>query len=164
MPQGKPDNPIVRLLAAPFLIACGLFFIAGAFWPALRQGIDETIGELNFIYLGVGFLFFYTAVLVSEKNLIREKFLGLMEEIMGFFTGVEDRETGGAVDILISALEKGDSRAARVASAELKRLTGQDFGTDHDRWNAWWADNRERFLLSKRTSPGEKRDSDGSSQ
>ena len=163
MPEKKSQNFIVQVLATPFLILCGLFCLAGTLWPALRKGIDDTIGELNFIYIGLGFLFFYTAVLVAEKNLMREKFLGLMEEIMNFLTGKEGQQEGSAVDILIGALEKGDEKAARVAASELQRLTGQDFGTDHARWYAWWADNRERFLLSKIASPREKRESDGSS-
>ena len=57
MSRDKSENPIVRLLAAPFLVALGLLFGAAAIWPGLRKSIEGSIGEGNFIYLGVGFLF-----------------------------------------------------------------------------------------------------------
>jgi hypothetical protein len=165
MPEDPSESRLVRLLAIPFLIALGLAFALGAFWPAWRGWIERGIGAFNFIYLGVGFLFFYTAVLVAEKNLMRKKFLGLMEEIMDFFYGKGHRKLCDAVEILIGALRQGDEKTSRTAAAELKRLTGQDFGPHHERWNAWWIENRERFLLERRNdSPIQERETHGSSK
>ena len=152
MSHDAPENPILKLLAVPFLIVLGLFCLAGAFIPGARQWLDAWIGDVNFIYLGLGFLFFYTAVLVAEKNRLRLKFIALLEEIQRFFYGADHKQIAHAVEILISAIEKGGDQTAKTALAELKRLTGQDFGPDHAKWKAWWAENRERFLMARQNA------------
>lgn len=156
MSQRETENLFLRILAVPFLVVLGLAFGAAAFVPGWRAFIDEWIGGVNFVYIGVGFLFFYTAVLVAEKNLMRRKFIGLLEEIQRFFYGADHRQFGEAVEILIRAVEKGEEKTARTAVKELKRLTGQDFGTDHAQWAAWWRENRERFMMARRKASMEK--------
>ena len=112
----------------------------------------------------MGFLFFYTAVLVAEKNLMRQKFIGLMEEIQSFFFGTNHKERCEAVDILIEAIRKSTGKTQAKIAAELTRLTGQNFGTDHAKWSAWWDENRVHFLISKRDADtAEKRDDHDSS-
>jgi hypothetical protein len=149
MSHEAPENPILKLLAVPFLIVLGLFCLAGAFIPGARQWLDAWIGDVNFIYLGLGFLFFYMAVLVSEKNLMRRKFLGLLDEIQQLFLGQDYREISQAVEILIGAIRNGDEKAQAAASNQLKRMTGKDFGNDPNRWSEWWAKHRVHFLTAR---------------
>lgn len=154
MTEEKPENPVLRMLAVPFLTIVGILYLLAAFLDSFRNWIDRWIGGVNFIYLGVGFLFFYMAVLVAEKNLIRQKFLGLLNEIKGFFLGPDHQKISGAVEILINALKKGDGQAAQTASRELSKITGRDFGMDHAKWEAWWLQNRIPFLMSRQKTPG----------
>ncbi len=164
MPETKPENLFVRLLAVPFLLILGCVFAAAAFFPGCRDFIKQWLGEVNFIYMGMGFLFFYTAVLVAEKNQMRKKFIGLLEEIQTFFFGAAHKKVSGAVEILINSLKGGGGKAAETAASELCRLTGRDFGTDHDKWKSWWADNRVSFLKTRKDSNlSERRGSDDSS-
>jgi hypothetical protein len=163
MPENRKENPIVRMLAIPFIVLWGLAFIISAFWSPLREGINSWIGEVNFLFLGVGFLFFYTAVLVAEKNLMRSRFLNILEEMQEFFLGKGHKQKIEAVGILIDALERGNEDAATTAARELRRLTGQDFGTHHEQWNTWWADNREAYLQGRKRFPVDERKNDDSS-
>jgi len=114
MSEGKQENPLVRFLAVPFIIVWGLVFTVSAFWVSLRQTIDEWVGDVNFLYLGVGFLFFYTAVLVAEKNVMRSKFLNLLKEIQGFLIGKRYHQKIEAIQILINAVNKGNEKAANL--------------------------------------------------
>ncbi|MFH1998955.1 MAG: hypothetical protein ABIK28_04695 [Planctomycetota bacterium] len=126
-----------------------MVFIAAAVIGSWQQWIESWIGSINFIYLGTGFLFFYIAVLVAEKNLMRKKFIGLLEEIQGYFLGPDFREVCGAIDILIRALETGEEKAIQVASDQLKKMTGKDLGPDPAKWKTWWSENRIRFLMAR---------------
>jgi len=50
-----------------------------------------------------------------------------------------------AVEILIHSLRSGEERVRETATRELRKLTGQEFGPDHEAWVLWWAANKERF-------------------
>ena len=50
-----------------------------------------------------------------------------------------------AVGILIFALTKPSDLVQNKALTELKKLTGQDFGTDFEKWSDWWKENRASF-------------------
>lgn len=52
-----------------------------------------------------------------------------------------------AVPVLIEGF-KGDSVDIQIAEI-LKRLTGQDFGEDKSKWQAWWLANKESLLKEK---------------
>ncbi|MBU0755824.1 MAG: hypothetical protein KJ645_11835 [Planctomycetes bacterium] len=156
MGDEKPENPLIRSLAVPFLISVGVLFLLAAFFETFRSWIEQWIGAVNFIYLGVGFLFFYTAVLVAEKNLFRRKFLGLLDEIKGFFLGPDHHRISEAIEILLNAIGQGDEETAKTAAKEMTKITGQDFGTDHERWLAWWSENRIRFFVSRQKASDSK--------
>lgn len=49
-----------------------------------------------------------------------------------------------AVEPLIAALEDSDARVRELAVESLKQLTGQDFGRDRAKWEAWWEANKEK--------------------
>ena len=164
MPEKNKESFILRLFSVPFLVAVGLLFVAAVFWPTLRDTLDSWIGHRNIIYLGMGFLFFYTAVLVAEKNHMRQKFIGLLQEIQRYFYGADYAQISEAVVILIKVLLQEDEKVKENAAKQLRRLTGQDFGTHHAKWNAWWLENRERFLRERQEAAlAERRESHDSS-
>ena len=47
-----------------------------------------------------------------------------------------------AVPDLIEALEYRDKYVRREAASVLKRITGQDYGEDIDRWQEWWQEQK----------------------
>lgn len=149
MSHEAPENPVLKFLAAPFLLVLGILFLVLALMPEAREWLNLCIEDVNFIYLSLGFLFFYMAVLVSEKNLMRRKFLGLLDEIQQLFLGRDHRQISQAVEILIGAIRNGDEKARAAASSELKRMTGKDFGNDPNRWSEWWAKHRVHFLTAR---------------
>lgn len=51
-----------------------------------------------------------------------------------------------AVGPLISALKDEDRAVIVTASDALKNITGQDFGTDQEKWQKWWEENKEKFI------------------
>jgi len=144
-----PESFWIRVLSAPFLVVLGLVFISAAVFKSWQEWIENWIGSLNFIFLGLGFLFFYMAVLVAEKNLMRKRFIGLLEEIQGYFLGPDFKQVCGAIDILIRTLESGEEKAIQLASNQLQKMTGEDFGPHPAQWKAWWAENRIRFLMAR---------------
>lgn len=50
-----------------------------------------------------------------------------------------------AVEILIHSLRSAEGNVRETATRELRRLTGQEIGPDHEAWLLWWAANKERF-------------------
>ncbi len=50
-----------------------------------------------------------------------------------------------AVEILIHSLRSSEAHVRETAARELRKLTGQEFGPDHESWVLWWAANKERF-------------------
>ena len=50
-----------------------------------------------------------------------------------------------AVEPLISALKDEDKDVRRAAKEALEKITGMDFGTDYEKWNNWWQENKEKF-------------------
>ena len=46
-----------------------------------------------------------------------------------------------AVEFLIEAFKDEDDWVWLHAQNSLKKLTGQDFGTDYDAWKAWYEEN-----------------------
>ncbi len=49
---------------------------------------------------------------------------------------------GAAVDPLLAWLSDPDEETRKLAASTLQGITGQTFGLDRDRWEAWWAANR----------------------
>lgn len=144
-----PESLWIKALSVPFLVVLGLIFIAAAIFERFQVWIEDSIGLGNFMFLGIGFLFFYVAVLVAEKNLMRKRFLGLLEEIQGYFLGPDFKQVSGAIDILIQALESDEEKAVQLALNQLQKMTGEEFGADPLQWQLWWEKNRVRFLMAR---------------
>ncbi len=46
---------------------------------------------------------------------------------------------------LITALKNDKNRHVRACAAKaLKKLTNQDFGTDYEKWKAWYEKNKDK--------------------
>ena len=50
---------------------------------------------------------------------------------------------------IIRRFPKENGRLREDLVGILKDMTKQDFGPDHQQWNAWWAENGEDFLAGK---------------
>ena len=151
-----PDRQrtIMAMLGIPLLVAAGFFFLSAALWRDFGEYLDEAIGRMNLVYLGAGFLFLYTAVLVADKNRLRRQFIEVLAGIQDYYLGEGHRHKIDSMDILLTTLKKGSGEGVRTAVNELKRLTGQDFGRDASLWEAWWTAHREQYVLGKKTFPG----------
>ncbi len=51
-----------------------------------------------------------------------------------------------AIPPLIAALDHPSLRVQNVAARSLERLTGKKYGTNQDKWNQWWLQNRLMWL------------------
>lgn len=51
-----------------------------------------------------------------------------------------------AIKPLIDLLKQADKRLQRNAAGALKRITKQDLGTDHAKWEEWWQENKDKLL------------------
>ena len=49
-----------------------------------------------------------------------------------------------AIEHIIPWLKKGTTREKALES--LIKLTGQDFGEDHKKWEKWWKENKDKYL------------------
>jgi hypothetical protein len=50
---------------------------------------------------------------------------------------------------LLRMLRFRDEEKRKDAAETLKRLTGEDFGTDAEAWEAWWEENKDAFKASR---------------
>jgi hypothetical protein len=50
------------------------------------------------------------------------------------------------VEPLIGALKDQERSIQREAAASLAKLSGEDFGLNYDKWDAWWEKNENTFL------------------
>ena len=124
------------------------------FWIALSPligkytGYDQFAswvgGEVVLLRVLVGVLFLYFAGIVKERNAMK----GLLDNLRDMAstrrvpTAEESRQ---AVEILIQALGSEREDVRRTAAENLRRMTGQELGTDAGAWEAWWVSNREGF-------------------
>ncbi len=54
-----------------------------------------------------------------------------------------------AIEPLIAAL-KDESLLVRIKSAyALYEITGKDFGRNQEKWQEWWAKNKQNILISR---------------
>jgi|GEM_PF-1173406 len=53
-----------------------------------------------------------------------------------------------SVDFLIASVAKLDGQVKYVAARQLARLTGQNFGSQSDKWREWWDANRKSFRVA----------------
>ena len=54
-----------------------------------------------------------------------------------------------AVKPLIVVLENENERVRRKAAEALKKITGQGFGEDSEKWQEWWEENKKHFFKGR---------------
>ena len=117
----------------------------GYVWLTERLG-----GEAALLRVLLGFLFLYFAGIVREKNVMRET-------LRAFRTAAKQakiptrEESVQAVDLLLAGLDSDRPEVRQVASENLRRMTGQAFGDDRDRWQAWWGEHRNGYEGPRKT-------------
>src|SRR4030042_778354 len=47
-----------------------------------------------------------------------------------------------AVEPLIAMLKDDEETFREIAAKALEKITGKDFGQDHDKWQKWWEQNK----------------------
>jgi hypothetical protein len=57
-----------------------------------------------------------------------------------------DRKDPKAVEPLITGLKENEETVSEAFGKALANITGKDFGQDHDKWEKWWAQNRNTVL------------------
>lgn len=55
------------------------------------------------------------------------------------------------VEPLLKCLRFKNETMREDAAVTLRKLTGQDFGTDADAWDAWWTENKDDYKAGKRS-------------
>ena len=108
----------------------------------LLRNEDATpwLGETGVIRFAVGILCLYVLLVVVEQQRMGAAFKGVLLAFKRFNhsrggEGGESRRE--AATLLVGALAAEDPQIRANAADHLKRLTGQDFGEDRDRWQKW---------------------------
>lgn len=70
----------------------------------------------------------------KDKPEIRNRAIKILSDIGDWY----------AVSTMINLLD--DENNAKYASSALKRVTGQDFGSDKSKWTQWWTDHRAEHV------------------
>ena len=58
----------------------------------------------------------------------------------------DDKEDPKAIDPLITGLKENEETVGDAFAKALEKITGKDFGQDHDKWEKWWNQNRQTVL------------------
>ncbi|MBN2711219.1 MAG: hypothetical protein JXR97_02155 [Planctomycetes bacterium] len=66
-------------------------------------------------------------------------------------SGREDRklDPNTPIEPLLKCLNFKNEKMRSDAAGTLRRLTGQDFGTDAEAWSAWWAENKDEYAAKR---------------
>jgi len=61
----------------------------------------------------------------------------------------EKRAVEPLIKIITSENKKRDGKLNESAAESLKKLTGQDYGPDPEKWQKWWEENKEKYIDKK---------------
>lgn len=102
------------------------------------------VGDRGVLRVAVCVLCFYTAMLIFERQRMELRFGEVLSSFRQFYT---DRAAGTdsvssekgleAVRILVAALDSPEEEVRQTAYDNLKRLTGNDFGSSKEAWSGW---------------------------
>jgi hypothetical protein len=125
------------------LLFCALLVWFERFLPG-RDGFVRHFGEDFVLRLVVGLLCVFTALAILERQQLGLTFRQVIAAFQQFHRRApesgrepEPRARREALAILLGALGSTNRATADSALGHLRRLTGQDFGTDVERWRAW---------------------------
>ncbi len=142
-PEPQPPTPAVARFG-PLL----LLFSAGLIWferfiPG-RDALARELGEDFVIRLVVGLLCVFMALAMVERSQLGLAFRQVLGAFQQFHrqgrdpsAGLDPKARRDAMTILLSALSGDNRTTAENALNHLRRLSGQDFGYDAERWRAW---------------------------
>ncbi len=113
------------------------------------EGAREVLGETGVLRFAVGILCLYVLVLVVERQRMEVAFKGVLKAFREFHEGRAAEAAGGkkaleAARLLVAALDSTDEAVKQNAVEHLKRLTGQDFGADRERWRQWLSEQEAK--------------------
>ena len=136
------DNTLRRMTPIVLIALAVIVWFEDALLPqSLRDGLGDK-GLLRFV---VGLLCFYTMFLVIERQRMEVKFTRVLGQFKEFYEkraaakegGVDHAKSAEAIAILVAALASAEADVVESAYANLKRLTGKDFGRDPKAWQAF---------------------------
>lgn len=143
-PGGGP--PPVRGLqrwTPVFLLVLGLLVLFERFLPGRKAFVEQT-SEDAVLRLAIALLCFFLAVSFAERALMRQHMLELLQTMRNLARqlkreggGISPQEQREASLILVNSLQSSDPNVRTSAAGHLKRITGQDFGSDAARWRDW---------------------------
>lgn len=118
--------------------------------PAASDDVVEAIGIVE-----------EAGINIAEKGIVKERIslikglLSKKRDIVEYSAKLLGYKGEKNLDIwkietLIFVLKDKDWFVRKAAAEALRNITGQDFGQDHDRWNSWWQENKEKFLKNKK--------------
>jgi hypothetical protein len=111
----------------------------------LPQSLRDSFGDKGLLRFVIGILCFYTMFLVVERQRMETKFTQVLGQFKEFYEKRAAVQEGGldggksleAMSILAAALASPEADVVESAYANLKRLTGKDFGRDQAAWEAY---------------------------
>ena len=129
-----------------------------AFAPASWgwDAVAEASGEGTVLRFFLGAALILLAGLLLEKNRRRRDIKQVLDGVRALnlvIGGGRETEHPEAVDLLIRSLSGGDDEVRRIASENLARLTGEDFGDDADAWEEWWRRTRWESRGPRKSTP-----------
>lgn len=139
-------------LAVGFLTVIGVWLLVAPLLPELTgyAWMSRVLGgDGGIARFFLGFLFLYFGGVVRDKNQLRQTLTGFMKIIRQQIGGGDPEQDRAAVDILLTALNSDKPEVKEKALYNLKRLTGQDLGSDPEPWKAWWKGARASFERPK---------------
>jgi len=134
------SNALSSLLAIVLLVGLAFYFVV-----APPPGFDTSWGHR----LAIPLVLVISASTVLECLRMRthiSQLVGALRGIMGRSGAPPTPEVKReAVEILVKSMRSANPNVRKTASAQLKNLTGQDFGDRPEDWEAWWERNRDGF-------------------
>ena len=127
------------------LVLAGAYLVLQPDWLGWSSLVSAVGGESRLVAVALGIAFFVLAAQSWEKHQMRVQSAETMEALHQLLYGKDYRRDREAIEILLTALEAGNSENAKSAHAHLVRLTGQNFAADPKVWRSWWEANKRNF-------------------
>lgn len=108
------------------------------------EGARRVLGETGLLRFAVGILCLYVLVLVVERQRMEAAFKGVLKAFRDFHQArageaADPKRAVEAARLLVAALDSEDEDIRQSSLEHLRRVTGQDFGMDRERWKRWLA-------------------------
>jgi len=142
----------VRIFGTIFILLI-FFFAVSPFVQAEIDQIERLIQNLNSEYRDLRMSSIWTLGRVKDPRAVQVLIntLGNKDPLMREKAAEALGHTGDlkAVESLISILNDQEETIREAAAGALGKITGKDFGQDPDKWQKWWAQNKENVRRGK---------------